>query len=205
MKRQPAKPRFAVFKGGKAPVAMQLRQSAAASIGRTIARHSYMQWRQAAILYALLGISIKQGRAAEIRVPSPSRYVGMVRDLLMFHRAALQGFAYGALRTALEHADTARNILAHSIFLLDKETGQLRIQIVRGAWELEHDVLTVSRALQPEGRTVNAAFLLEQRKAVENGLAGVETLAALIGETMRDLNAMREGHPNADRRRKRSG
>lgn len=179
---------------------MKLRQSAAASIGRTIARHSYMQWRQAKILYALLGISIKQGRAAEIRVPSPSGYIRMVRDLLMFHRAALQGFKFGALKEALEDADLARNILAHSVFLIDKETRQLKIQIVRGNWELEHDVLTVSRALQPEGRTVDRAFLAEQRAAVENGLAGVEALGLLIGETMRRLNALREGHPQASNR-----
>src|SRR5688572_10322588 len=59
------------------------------------------------------------------------------------------------------------------VFLLDKETRQLRIQIVRGNWELEHDVVTVSRALQPEGRVVNPAFLMAQRKTVENGILHV--------------------------------
>jgi hypothetical protein len=203
MKKAQAKTRFPELESGVSPLATKLRQSAAASIGRTIARHSYMQWRQAKILYTLLGISIKQGRAADIRVPGPSAYIRIVKDLLLFHRAQLQGFKFGALKGAVEDADRARNILAHSVFLRDKQTGQLKIQIVRGSWELEHDVVTLSRALQPEGRLVDRAFLNEQRAAVETGILGVEALRVLIEETMRRLNALREGHPQADRRKRK--
>jgi autonomous glycyl radical cofactor GrcA len=161
-----------------------------------------MQWRQAKILYILLGISIKQGRAAEIRVPAPSAYIRMVRDLFMFHRATLR-FNFNGFRKAVEAADFARNILAHSVYLVDKQTRELRIQIVRGNWELEHDVVTVSRAIQPEARTVNREFLLEQRAAVEAGIVAVEVLGRLVDQAMSDINARRAESRTADRRKTR--
>jgi hypothetical protein len=163
-----------------------------------------MQTVQAKILYSLLGISIKQGRAVEIGVPAPSRYLRIVKDLLLFHEVHLQA-SLEPIKKALDKADNARNILAHSVFLNDKQTGELKIQIVRGAWELERDVVSVSRALQPEGRRVNRAFLKEQRAAVENGIREINRLARVVHRALEDVNSLRQStHTNRRREGKRA-
>src|SRR5207247_9168872 len=98
------KKRFAFFGGGMAPLAQTLRQSVAARIGRTITRHTYLDWILAKIVYSLLGISIKQARVA-VRLPPPSRYIAMVQDLLLFHKLYMRGFNFRAFKTTIEDAD----------------------------------------------------------------------------------------------------
>jgi len=79
---------------------VKLPQGMAASIGRIIARHSYMQWRQAKSLYTLLGISIKQGRAAEIRIANHPVHPHGARPSIV--PPQVQGFNFSALKDAIE-------------------------------------------------------------------------------------------------------
>ena len=65
------------------PIAKTLKASVAASIGRTITRHTYLEWLLAKIIHTLLEISVKQGRIA-VKLPRPHLYIGVVKDLLSF-------------------------------------------------------------------------------------------------------------------------
>ena len=197
------KSKFAHFSGETAPIAPSLPQSAAASIGRTILRHAFLESILSKIVYSLLGISSKQGRVA-VRLPPASRYVSTVQDLLLFHKIIAPTYNFRALAKALNDADSARNTLAHSIFLRRPESGELLIQIVRGSWELDQDVISVSRALQPQGKPVNRAFLKAQRAAVENGIRAARDFHTFVKHWLGVANEKRRTLPEQDRRRRSS-
>lgn len=169
------------------PLAEKLRQSMAASIGRTIARHSYMDWILASVLHEALGISIKQGRLA-VRAPPPNNYVRLLTDLMAFHRVKIN--IQGSFVTAFTKADAARNDLAHSLYMRGGD-GKIYIQLVRGSWDLEPDVVNEKRAVTPESRLVDRAFLTEKRKDVEVGIKAAKLLDAQIRALLQALNGAR--------------
>ena len=192
------KKRIAVFKGRVAPAAQGLPSNVAASIGRTIVRHTFLDQLLAKIIYALLGISIKQGRVI-VKLPPPGQYASAVEDLLQFHKVYSR-FNFSAFSNKLLAANSARNLLAHSLFIKDVETCQLKIQIVRGSWEFEQDIVSVSRALHPETKVVDRAFLSSKRAAVEEAIKAARELYVQITAALRVLNEKRRTETSMDRR-----
>ena len=191
------KRKVAVFKGGMSPIAKGVKTSIAASIGRTITRYSYLEWVMGNCLHTLLEISIKQRRVA-VRIPPTRLFVGMVQDLLAFHRGKAS-FDFVSLQKKLEAADKARNVLAHSVLI--NANGKIHIQIVSGSWELPQDVERVTRALMPETPVVDAKFLKEKRRAVEDGIRAIRKLEAFLGGAMHTLHEMRRTKTEWNRRR----
>ena len=191
----------AVLKSGTSPITKGLPSAVAASIGRTVARHSYLEWSLAKTIYNLLGISIKQGRAA-VRLPAINRYVATVETLMDFHKIQL-AFNFNAFGKKILAADHARNALAHSIFVRDKETRQLVIQLVHGNWELDQHTIPVSRVLNPEGRPVDRRFLAEKRATVEDAIRAADELRGLVNAQLQALNEKRRTQRPMDRRRSR--
>jgi hypothetical protein len=188
----------AVLKSGTSPITKGLPSAVAASIGRTVVRHSYLEWSLAKTIYNLLGISIKQGRAA-VRLPAINRYVATV-ETLMEHLDIQIVFNFNTLGKKIVAADNARNTLAHSIFVRDKETKQLKIQLVHGNWELDQHTIPVSRVLNPEGKPVDRRFLAEKRATVEAAICVADELRRLLNAQLQALNEKRHTRSAMDRR-----
>lgn len=180
------------------PVAETLPSGVAASIGRMIARHSYLDWILANVLYALLSISIKQGRLA-VRIPPPRLYITTVADLLAFQRLHLN-FNLAALERKLVAADQARNILGHSVFARDERSGKLYVYLVSGTWDVAQALEAGRRGLMSEKIEVTRAFLAGKRAAIEDAIKAARQLAEQVDDGLQALNQIRRTRRALDRR-----
>jgi hypothetical protein len=192
------KKKIAIFKTGTLPQAYPLKQSIATSIGRTIARHAYLDSILASVLYTLLSISPKQGRAA-IRLPPARRYAQTVQQLFRYLKIQTI-YDFNSLASKLDAADRARNVLAHSIYLYDKDSGKVRIQIVTGSWELGPDVEREPRAITPETPIVDRSFLSKQRASIEAAIKRAHKLQLVTGYALATLSKKRRTQAAWDRR-----
>lgn len=190
------KKRIAIFKGRVGRTAQGLPSNVAASIGRTLVRYTFLERLLAQIIYDLLCISIKQGRII-VKLPPARQYTSAVEDLLQFHKIYSR-FNFRSFSNKLLAADNARNLFAHSMFV--KDEGQLKIQIVRGSWELEQDIVSVSRALSPEAKIVDRSFLSSKRAAVEEAIQATREVHVMIKVALQALNEKRQTETSMDRR-----
>ena len=181
-----------------APVAEALPPGIAASIGRMIARHSYLDWMLANVLYALLSISIKQGRVA-VRIPPPRLYITTVFDLLAYQRLHL-AFNLAALERKLVAADQARNMLGHSVFARDERSGKLFVYLVSGTWDVAQALEAGRRGLMSEKIEVTRAFLAGKRAAIEDAIKAARQLAEQVDDGLQALNQIRRTRRALDRR-----
>jgi hypothetical protein len=101
------------FNAALEPITQAIPSSLAATIGRTVARHSYMEWVLGQVLYSLLEISIKQGRKI-VRRPEPRQYVAAVQGLMFAIHKLETSFNFVERR--IEAANRARDALAHSVY-----------------------------------------------------------------------------------------
>lgn len=191
------KKKRALFTSRMLPVAKTLPQGKAASIGRTLMRYAYLEWRLAYIVYRLLGISIKQGRVA-VKLPQSRACINIIEDLLAF-LGVITNFNFRQLGKKLEAAERARNVLAHSVYQVDGKT--ILVQVVRGSWELDQEFEPVKRVLQPESKVLDVAFLSMQRRLVEHAIMATEELAEFVEKTLAELNDKRRTEPHWDRRK----
>jgi hypothetical protein len=188
-------------KGSKpstAPAVRELPVAIAAAVGHAIARHSYLDWMLANILYALLSIPIKQGRVA-VKIPPPPLYITTVADLLAFLRLYLD-FNLGALERKLIAADQARNLLCHSVFTQDARSGKIHIQLVSGSWDEGQDLEAVRKNIRSESVAVTRAFLAEKRAAIEDAIAATRVFAERVEDGLQALNESRRTRRALDRR-----
>lgn len=183
---------------GTLPQAYPLKPSIATSIGRTVARHAYLDSVLASILYSLLSISVKQGRVA-IRMPPARSYAQTIEKLFRYLKIDTI-YNFNSLGRKLDAADRARNILAHSLYLDDKDSGKVRIQIVVGSWELGENVESEPRAITPETPIVDRAFLSKKRAAVEAAIKRAQKLQLVTGYALATLNKKRRTQAEWNRR-----
>lgn len=183
------------------PIPQALPSAVAESIGRTIARHSYLEWVLGQVLYSLLEISIKQGRKVMQR-PQPRQYVAAVEGLFAFHKLQSK-FDFEGLRRRIEAADRARDALAHSVYMHDVNVPAGRVHLVRGSWALGHPDESVSRDQWPEAPAVDRALLMRLRDDVESAVARAEKLRDTTDRLLRKLHDARRTNPRFDRRRSR--
>ncbi len=180
------------------PVARGIPQHIAASIGRTIVRHTYLETVLACILCDLLEISVGQGRVAA-KLPPAKRCGQHIQILLKFHKIDLRSVSFTALAKTLDRAEIARNTLAHSIIV--RSGRSYLLQLVRGTWDLGQEFESVSRALIPEGKPLNRAFLQLQRKLVEDAIHSSERLRRKVQSALKALHEKRHKGGALDRRR----
>jgi hypothetical protein len=185
----------------RTPIARELPPGLAATVGRIIARHSYLDWLLANILYALLSIPIKQGRVA-IKIPPPPLYVRTVSDLLAFLRLHL-AFNLEALERKLVAAEQARNILCHSVFTRDARSGKIHIELVSGAWDEAEDVEAARKNIRSESLAVTRAFLAGKRAAIEDAIEATRHFAGRVNDGLQALNEIRRTRRTMDRRNAR--
>src|ERR1043165_9126654 len=105
------------FNAALEPITGPIPAALAESIGRAIARHSYLEWVLGQVLYSLLEISIKQGRKV-VQRPTPRAYVAAVQGLFAFHKVE-STFDFADFARRIERADRARDALAHSVYMRD--------------------------------------------------------------------------------------
>lgn len=181
------------------PISTGLPTAIADSVGRTIARHSYLEWVLGQVLYSLLEISIKQGRKV-VQRPEPQQYVAAVQGLFAFHRIETR-FDFGALCRKLENADRTRDALAHSVYMRDVNQRGNKVYLVRGSWAEGFDDETVSRDLWHEAPLLDRAFLGKLREDIEDAVLRAEKLQKLTDRLLRKLHEDRRTNPGLNRRR----
>ena len=186
------------FRSPMAPLAGELPPSMAAAVGRAIARHSYLDWLLANILYALLSIPIRQGRVA-VKIPPPPLYITTVADLLAYLRLHMD-FNLEALQRKLVAADQARNILSHSVFTRDARSGKIHIELVSGAWDEAQDVEAARKDFRSGSVEVTRAFLAAKRAAIEDAIKATRHFAERINDGLQALNEIRRTRRAMDRR-----
>jgi hypothetical protein len=180
------------------PIVKALPASKAASIGRTLTRFSYLEWRMAKTIYSLLGIGIKQGRVA-VRLGQLKPAAQTAEGLLEAVRIRTN-YNFKALGKKLDAAERARNVLAHSLFLEGKAR-EIHVQVVRGSWELPQDVEGIRRAVDPQSVLVDRKFLAEQRRLVETAIRAAEEFGGVIHSILGSMNEQRRTRPALDRRK----
>ncbi|MDQ3026940.1 MAG: hypothetical protein M3R58_10630 [Pseudomonadota bacterium] len=189
-----------VFISSLKPLAKSLPDDISRSIGRTVARHSYLEWILGEVLYSLLEISIKQGRAVVNR-PVPRQYAAAIEGLFKFHKLE-SPFKFERLARSLERADAARDTLVQSVFMRDADRKDSPVFLVRGSWSLGLDLETVRRDAWPDTPEVTAALLAGLREDVEDAVGRAETLRALTDKLLRRLHEHRRTNPRLNRRGK---
>jgi hypothetical protein len=190
-----------VFNSSLEPLDASLPDDIARSVGRIIARHSYMEWVLGQVLYSLLEISIKQGRAV-VRRPDPPQYAAAVEGLFAFHKLATT-FKFDRLAAAIGRADAARDALVRSVFMRDTDRKNSPVFLVRGSWSAGLDLEAVSRDTWPDTPVVDAAFLASLRDDVEAAVTRSERLRDTTDKLLRKLHEQRRVNPRLNRRQGR--
>jgi len=190
-----------VFNSSLEPIDASLPDDIARNVGRIIARHSYMEWVLGQVLYSLLEISIKQGRAV-VRRPDPGQYTAAVEGLFAFHKLETT-FKFDRLAAAIERADAARDALVRSVFMRDTDRKNSPVFLVRGSWAAGLDLDAVSRDAWPDTPVVDAAFLAALRDDVEAAVTRSEKLRQTTDKLLRQLHEQRRVNPRLNRRRGR--
>lgn len=185
------------FNAALEPITEAIPSRVATAIGRTIARHSYLEWVLGQVLYSLLEISIKQGRKI-VQRPEPRQYVAAVQGLFAFHKLETN-FNFVELCRRIESADRARNALAHSVYMRDLNARGDQVHLVRGSWAVGHDE-SVSRDVWPDAPVLDHALLARLRKDVEDAISRAERLRQHTDRLLRKLHDMRRTNPHLNRR-----
>lgn len=189
----------ALFNPALEPITQPLPEAIAASIGRTIARHSYMEWVLGQVLYSLLEISIKQGRAV-VQRPQPRQYVASIQGLCAFHKIECK-FDFDGLTNRVEAADRMRDSLVHSVYMHDIGTDGDRVFLVHGSWARAHEAEVIKTGEWPPTPALDRAFLSNARKVMDEAARSVEELQKLVGALLRQLHELRRTNPKYNRRR----
>ena len=189
------------FNAALEPLPHSLPPHVAASIGRVVARHSHLDWVLGQVLYSLLEISIKQGRAV-VQRPAPREYVAAVQGLHAFHKLE-SAFDFERLARALERADAARDALVESVYMHDTNRRRSPIFLVRGSWARGNDLETVRRDAWPDAPVLDAALLAQLKEDVEAAVRRAERLLETTERMLRKMHELRRKDPRFNRRQNR--
>jgi hypothetical protein len=158
------------------PLAKPLAADLASSIGTFIARHTYLDWVLGQVMYNLMEISIKQGRVI-MKLPRPRVYIAAVRELLEFHKLSPK-FDFDGLAEKLEAAERARREVTRSIYMVDSDDGTIHLS--RSPWDPGPGGDT-----QPESQALDARYLTQKRKDIEEAVVAAEKLRAITDRLLR--------------------
>ena len=180
------------------PLTASLPDDISRALGRIVARHSYLEWILGEVLYSLLEISIKQGRAV-VKRPEPRQYAAAIEGLFRFHKLE-SSFKFDKLARELERADAARDALVQSVYMRDADRKDSPVYLVRGSWSLGWDLDAVSRDAWPATPVADAALLGSFREDVEAAVGRAEKLRSLTDKLLRRLHEQRRTNPRLNRR-----
>jgi hypothetical protein len=182
------------------PIRGELPGALAEGIGRAIARHSYLEWVLGQVLYSLMEISIKQGRAV-VQRPQPRQYVAAIQGLYAFHKLEVD-FDFDDLCKRIAAADRAHDAVTHSVFMRDINASATRVHLVHGSWANGAETSVVSRGEWPETPVLDRDLMSRLRKDVEKAVKGAERLRDLTDDLLRKLHDARRTNPRLNRRKR---
>lgn len=189
-----------IFNAALEPLRQALPATLAAALGRIVSRHAYLEWVLGEVLYSLLEISIKQGRAV-VRRPGPREYAAAVEGLYRFHKLE-SSYSFERLARDLERADGALDSATRSVFMRDADRRDSPIYMVRGSWAPGLDLDAVSQGRWPGTPIANAALTGEMREAVEDAIGRAEKLRETTERLLRRMHAARRTNPKLNRRQR---
>jgi hypothetical protein len=189
-----------VFNPALEPVTQPLPEAIASSIGRMIARHSYMEWLLGQVMYSLLEISIKQGRAV-VQRPQPRQYAASIQGLCAFQKIDCK-FDFEDLTKRVEAADRVRDALVHSVYMRDVNVRGDRIHLVHGSWARPAEMDVIRTGEWPDTPVLDRAYLAASRKVIEDAVQRAEALLVTIDTLLRQLHELRRSNRKYDRRRR---
>ena len=188
-----------VFNPALEPLTQPLPEAIASTIGRVIARHSYMEWLLGQVMYSLLEISIKQGRAV-VQRPQPRQYAASIQGLCAFQKIDCK-FDFDDLTQRVEAADRIRDALVHSVYMRDVNVRGDRIHLVHGSWARAAEMDVIKTGEWPDTPVLDRAYLAEVRKVIEDAVKRAEALLVTIDTLLRQLHELRRSNRKYDRRR----
>jgi hypothetical protein len=183
------------FNAAFEPLDSGLPEDYASAIGVTVARHAYLDWTLGQVMYDLLEISIKQGRVI-MKLPRPRVFIAAVTELFEFHGLQTK-YDFEGLASKLEAADCAVRELTRSTYMRDTGSKKLAIHLVRSPWDPGP-----GGDIQPEAQLLDAKFLAQKRKEVDEAVAAAEKLRAITDKLLRDSHVRRTKPGTFDRRRR---
>jgi hypothetical protein len=116
------------------PVVTELPLGIAAGVGNVVTRWAQMEWHLRMAVYVALRIDVKRGRVA-VRQPRLEESITMIEDLLVLERRVVSADT-NKLRKSLINLQRERDLIAHSVWLKDRNTGKLAVQSTAGTWNL---------------------------------------------------------------------
>ena len=150
----------------------------AASLGRMIARFSYLEWRMAKTMFNLCGVDPKIGRIA-IGAPRISDYPSRMKQVAYVVGLDLSPFPWSALEKILREVKEERDTFAHSVWLKHSKRGVYMIQDTRGSWQTASGE-KISKRIHPEGRKITAQDLIALRNEIEKAIHQADDLARFV-------------------------
>ncbi len=188
-----------VFNPALEPITQPLPEAIASSIGRAIARHSYMEWVLGQVLYSLLEISIKQGRAV-VQRPQPRQYVASIQGLCAFQKIDCR-FDFDDLTRRVEAADRLRDALVHSVYMRDVNARADRVHLVHGSWARPAEVDVIRTGEWPDTPVLDRNYLANARKVIDDAVKQAEALLVTVDTLLRQLHELRRSNRKYDRRK----
>ena len=160
----------------------------AASLGRMIARWSYLEWLLAQILYQMCGVGPKIGRVA-MPPPRASDYPARLQQVAAILKLDLSPFPWASYEKTLRELKEERDRFAHSIWLKDRREKEYRIQDVRGSWQPDPTMPSVSKRIMPYGRAVTSGDLNAIRRKIERAIRDARTLSRFVSISLQVASA----------------
>jgi hypothetical protein len=132
------------------PIVTDLPEEYTQAIGRMVVEWAYLEHSLRMTVYRLLDLDPKRGRIA-VRDPRPNEFVKMISELMELAEIASSDDLFSDLPAALQEAENRRNTIIHGIWVLDSESGLLKVIRTSGNWRPDPLKPGVSRKMRPEG------------------------------------------------------
>lgn len=192
----------------KAP--MQVREAKglpndiAASLGRMISRFSLLEIILSRVMYDLAGVGPKVGRVS-MGAPRVGDYPRRMQQLAEILDIDLSPFPWNEYKKTLENLKAERDVFAHSVWLINIETGKHIIQDTSGVWPAAPNTKPLSKKIMPQGRVVTPDDLRKLRKDIDMAIEQARSLRRFVAMMLQTYVERRRtphepGHPHSGHR-----
>lgn len=177
----------------------------AASLGRMISRFSLLEIILSRIMYDLAGVGPKVGRVA-MGAPRVGDYPRRMQQLAEILDIDLSPFPWNEYKKTLENLKVERDVFAHSVWLVNLETGKHIIQETSGVWPASPpNTKPLSKKIMPQGRVVTPDDLRKLRKDIDMAIEQARSLRRFVAMMLQTYVETRRApqeldHPHSSHR-----
>lgn len=159
------------------PIALNpgLPNSLAASLGRMIARHAYLEFVLASSLHRIIGVDYAVGRVAVVN-PRGGDILDRMQELAEIYGLAVHPFPWKEFRKTLTDLKTWRDIYAHSPWVYNKQARRYWLYITTGSRVEKPGGPSLKRKIYPEGKPIAVSDLTAFRKEIEKAIRQAHVL-----------------------------